>query len=139
MYSDETRYDWSKYGPEQKWNPHAYGTAKQPGGVNDGQELWDKLVSRHPNFAFTFNGHVLNDGVARLTSQGVHGNAVHQMLVNYQTWPEGGQGYLRLVEFLPDGRTVQVRDYSPVLDKYQTEPQRQFVLELAPAAQQASR
>lgn len=129
MYSDDTRYDHNSR-PEHHWNPHAYPTAKLPGGVNDGQDLWDKLVSGHKNIAFVFSGHVLNDGVGRLSSKGVNGNVVHQLLANYQMRPEGGEGYLRLVEFLPDGRTVQVKTYSPYLDKYLTDGQQQFTLEL---------
>jgi len=130
MYFDETRYDYATR-PEQNWNPHKYPTAKLPGGVNDGEELWQKLVSRHRNFAFVFNGHVIGDGAAYLSSEGLHGNVVHQLLANYQMRPEGGEGYLRLMEFLPDGKTVQVKTYSPYLDKYLTDDQQQFVLELA--------
>src|SRR6185503_8725998 len=84
MYYDETRYDWKTNGEKQTWNPHAYANAKLPGGANDGQELWDKLVKRHPGFVLTLNGHVLNDGTGRMTSRGDHGNVVHQLLANYQ-------------------------------------------------------
>ena len=34
--------------PKQQWNPHTYGTASLPGGTNDGEQLWQKLVSKHP-------------------------------------------------------------------------------------------
>jgi len=44
LYSDDTRYDWAAKGSAQSWNPHAYGTAADPDGTNDGQELWQKLV-----------------------------------------------------------------------------------------------
>lgn len=132
MYSDETRYDWKTKGPAQSWNPHAYGTAKDSDGTNDGEELWQKLVRQHPGFVMTLNGHVLNDGLARLSSEGDHGNVVHQMLVNYQMKPLGGESYLRLIEFLPDGETVQVKAYSPHYDSYKTDRQNQFVLKLKP-------
>lgn len=132
MYFDDTRYDWSKYGTKQTWNPHNYGTAKLEGGTNDAQELWDKLIAKNPNVFMTLNGHVLQDGLGRLTSENPAGGDVHQMLVNYQMKKEGGEGYLRLVEFLPDGKTVQIKAYSPSLDQYKTDPQNQFVLELDP-------
>lgn len=138
MYSDENRYDWEERGSEQSWNPHSYGTAKLPGGVNDGQELWDKLVNRHPNFIMTLNGHVLNDGRGRLTSEGKHGNRVHQMLVNFQTREEGGNGHLRLIEFLPDGQTVKVLDWSPVLEQPFGDDQSEFTLELSPPLELAA-
>jgi hypothetical protein len=87
----------------------------------------------------TINGHTLEDGVARLSSEGVHGNVVHQMLVNYQRMrPTNGNGFLRLYEFLPDGKTIQVRSYSPYWDSYKTDVQNQFVLKLSPARNQPS-
>lgn len=132
MYFDETRYDWKKRGKLQTWNPHAYPTANLPGGTNDGEQLWDKLVKRHPGFIMTLNGHVLNDGAGRMVSRGDHGNTVHQMLANYQMKPEGGEGYMRLLEFLPDGETVIVRSYSPSAKRIMTSDEQQFKLKLTP-------
>jgi hypothetical protein len=130
MYYDETRYDWKANGDKQTWNPHAYANSKLPGGANDGQELWDKLVKRHPGFVLTLNGHVLNDGTGRMTSRGDHGNMVHQLLANYQMKHEGGQAFLRLLEFLPDDRTIRVRSYSPSLKTFKTASDQQFDLQL---------
>ena len=132
MYYDDTRYDWTKFGKDQKWNPHSYGTAKLDGGTNDAQQIWDKLIAKHPNFFMTLNGHVLDDGLGKLTSPREGGNAVHQMLVNYQMKTEGGEGFLRLIEFLPDRKTVQVKAFSPSTGTYKTDPQNQFVLQLDP-------
>ena len=128
LYSDSTRYDWRQKGKEQKWNPHNYGTA---GGVNDGEEMWQKLVKKHTNVLMTINGHVLNDGLGFLVSKADHGNSVNQMLVNFQDPinPLGGEGWLRLLEFLPDGKTIQVKTYSPLYEKYKTDPDNQFVIE----------
>jgi hypothetical protein len=134
MYYDDTRYDWANKGNDQTWNPHSYGVAKAPGEtVNDGEQLWQKLVSRYPNFRFTFNGHVLEDGTGRLSSIGEHGNTVHQILANYQFKEEGGRGDMRLLEFLPDGKTVKVRTYSPVLDRHDTAADQEFTLEFESA------
>lgn len=130
MYSDETRYDWNTHGKAQAWNPHTYGTSNDPGGCNDGEEIWKALVRANPNVGLVLSGHVLNDGAGRCASQGDKGNTVHQILANYQMLPEGGQGYLRLIEILPDRKTVQVKTYSPVLDRYNTDPQHQFVVQL---------
>jgi hypothetical protein len=131
MYNDDTRYDWATKGNTQAWNPHSYGVAKLPSEtVNDGQQLWDKLVSRHKNFRFAFNGHVLGDGTGFLSSTGGHGNVVHQVLANYQFKHEGGQGDMRLLEFNKDRNTVEVRTYSPVLDRYDSAPDQQFTLKM---------
>jgi hypothetical protein len=130
MYNDETRYDWQANGDKQEWNPHAYETAKLAGGVNDGQELWEKLVRSRAGFVLALNGHVLGDGAGRLASRGDHGNMVHQVLANYQMNHEGGEGYLRLLEFLPDDRTLRIRSYSPSLGAFKTATDQQFDLEL---------
>jgi hypothetical protein len=105
---------------------------KVAGGVNDAEELWNKLIARHDNFFMTINGHVLNDGLGRMTSNTAQGNDVHQHLVNYQMKKEGGEGFLRLVEFLPDGETVQIKAYSPSIDKYKIDEQNQFTVKLKP-------
>ncbi len=130
LYSDDTRYDWAAKGPKQMWNPHAYRAAKEPGQGNDGEELWTKLVSNHPKMLFVINGHVLNDGLGKLESVGKAGNTVHQMLVNFQMKAKLGGGFLRLMEFLPDGRTVHVKDYSPVSDRYKDGPDNILTLKI---------
>ena len=132
LYNDDKRYDWPKYGEKQRYSPHEYGTANLPGGTNDGQQLWEKLVSRHPNIFMTINGHVVGDGLGLLTSSGASGNHVHQMLVNYQHKPEAGEGYLRLLEFLPDGKTLQVKSYSASTELYKVDSQNQYSLTLEP-------
>jgi hypothetical protein len=52
------------------------------------------------------------------------------MLSNYQMRTLGGEAYLRLLEFRPDGRTVHVKTYSPLYDKYLTSPDQQFAITL---------
>lgn len=131
LYDDGTRYDHQRR-PDQEWNPHDDEIARSS-TVNDGEELWRKLVSRHRNVIFVFSGHAIGRGVGRLSSRGDHGNVVHQITANYQMRPSGGEGYLRLVEFLPDGRTVQVKTYSPYLDAYLTSPEHQFTLDIGSA------
>ncbi|NLE37126.1 MAG: metallophosphoesterase, partial [Pirellulaceae bacterium] len=60
LYDDSTRYDWAAKGKAQKWNPHAYPT---PGSVNDGEEMWNKLLKKHANVFMAMNGHVCGDGL----------------------------------------------------------------------------
>jgi hypothetical protein len=130
MYFDDTIYDWATKGSSQSWNPYSYGVASLPGGVNDGQDLWNNLVKLHENFRFVFNGHVLGDGTGRRATLGDNGNVVHQILANYQMNTQGGQGDMRLLEFKPDGETVVVRTYSPSLDRYDTASDQEFTLNM---------
>jgi 3',5'-cyclic AMP phosphodiesterase CpdA len=125
LYSDSTLYDWQEKGNKQNWNPHSYGTK---GGVNDGRQIWDKLVRGNSNVFMVINGHVLNDGLGFFTSTADNGNKVYQMLVNFQMRPLGGESWLRLLEFLPDGKTIQVKTYCPLYEKYETGPESQFII-----------
>lgn len=110
MFRDNTRYDHTA-GP-QRASPHGYAM-----DGNDGEELWQKLIRRHKNLRIVISGHVATGGLGYLVSRGDHGNAVHQMMACYQKRPQGGEGYMRVLEFLPDGHTVQVRTFSPTLKR----------------------
>jgi hypothetical protein len=100
VYSDDTLHGTHPY---HYWTPASYGR------TNNGTEVWEKLVRRHANIRFFFNGHVLNDGVGRVIGTGDHGNTVYQMLANYQTYPNGGNSFLRLVRFEPDAEKFSVK------------------------------
>lgn len=132
LYHDDTRYDWAAKGAAQEGSPSEMGVAKLA-PVNDGEQLWEKLVSRHRSFFLTINGHVLGDGTGRLASKGVHGNTVWQLLSNYQTGVEpdrknGGGGYLRIMEFQDDGMTIRVSTYSPFYDNWLREHDQEFTI-----------
>lgn len=130
MYYDDTRYDWKKYGAKQTWNPHASGIAKSThDDVQDGEDLWNNLVSKHENFILTLYGHVLYDGLGRLESQNVGNKNVHQLLVNFQMKPNGGDGWLRLLEVSNDGKSIDVIDYSPTRNQCNVSKQNHFSLQ----------
>ena len=136
-FFDESRYDWATKGESQEWNSHSDGIGKDPEGVNDGEELWQKLLAKHPNVILAVNGHVLGDGTGHVISLGNAGNVVHQILANYQTGvkpaqPDGGGGFLRLMTFHPDG-SVEVQSYSPPLDEYLTADDQAFTITFDPA------
>jgi hypothetical protein len=102
--------------------------AKQGGDdVNDGEELWAKLISRHENFRLTLNGHVLGDGLGRVVTSTPKGPPVPQVLVNFQMKPNGGDGWLRLIEMRKDG-TMRTFDYSPTRKQTNASPQNQFAI-----------
>ena len=127
LYSDDTRYDHITR-PDQMWNPHLYLADSRAGDVNDGEEIWRKLVSGNDNILFVLCGHELGDGVGRLTSRRPDGTAVHQLLANYQMGALGGEGFLRLMQFFPAERRVAVRTYSPYRDRFKTDADNEFTL-----------
>lgn len=134
MYHDETRYDEQRNldaDPDnnQGGNPHSYGTAPD---THDGEELWNELVSPNGVFEMVLNGHVGGDGTAYLASEGQQGQTVHQMLFNTQFEVYGGNGWIRVLEFLDDGRTVRVRTYSPFHDLQKTDQANAFEFTISP-------
>jgi hypothetical protein len=127
LSADDSRYDHLSR-PDQLWNPYRYLPGATPGAVNDGEEIWRKLVTRNDNVLFVLCGHDLGDGLGRLTSVRADGTSVHQILANYQMGPVGGEGYLRLMRFFPGERKVEVRTYSPFRGRFKTDPANEFEL-----------
>jgi len=128
LYSDGTRYDHLNR-PDQLWNPHAYLPDPAGGQVNDGEEIWRKLIVRNDNILFVLCGHDLADGVAELTSARPDGTLVHQVLANYQTGKLGGEGFLRVMRFFPAERRVAIQTYSPFVNRFKTDRDNEFSLE----------
>ena len=95
---------------------------------NSGEEIWNKVISRHENIFFVLCGHVLGESL--LTSFGKNGNAVHQVLADFQNdyIGNGGYGYLRIMKFFPDEDRIDVETYSPVLDNLIVSPKSRFSL-----------
>lgn len=140
MYTGNVRYDRARY-PTQLFSPHHYGL---PGTVNDGEEMWQKLVSQHDNVKFVLSGHMTWPGASRLYSTRPSGSHVHEILANYQGCAavapcdnpdtgqpiRGGEAFLRIMRFDTIAHRVSVQTYSPALDAYKTDGDNQFELEL---------
>jgi len=117
-------YDNLRVGEGDAYNPHRY-----PNKGNAGEEIWNKLVRKHHNISFVLSGHVGGDGTGRQTSRGDNGNPVHELLSNYQLRLRGGNGWLRIMEFVPEQNRVYVSTYSPCLDRYDKRKKNKFELE----------
>lgn len=98
-----------------KQNEPGVKPPKERPDLNQGEDMWQKLVSRHSNIAMVLCGHA--SYTAYTSSTGEAGNIVHEVVVDYQRDVNGGNGWMRLLQFLPDGKTVRTCDYSPVLDQ----------------------
>ena len=91
---------------------------------NGGESIWRKLIEPASNIRLVLCGHTghpgeYEDSVAYRIDKNRAGCNVHQMMFNVQVlgggWEgNGGDGWLRILEFLPDGRTIRVRTYSPL-------------------------
>lgn len=98
--------------------------------INSTEYIWTDLIEPNSNVHFVLCGHM--HGEARRTD--VAGGAgfeheVHQLLADYQDMPSGGDGYLRIMRFVPAENKVYVQTYSPWFDTFKTDPESQFVLD----------
>ena len=123
-----TFHDDTRVGPGDSWNPHTYGI-NNVDDPHDGEELWETFVRHHPNIFLVTCGHILGDGLGRLTSSGDNGNPVHQVLANYQMLSDGGDGWLRQMTFIPSEDRIAVQTYSPWLFQSAEDEQNLFDLE----------
>lgn len=98
-----------------------------PPGFTDitlGEQLWQRLIQPASNMQLVICGHIIDQAnhaghVGFRTDKNKVGKVVNQMLFNAQNeggnWKgNGGDGWLRILEFLPDKRTVKVRTFSPL-------------------------
>ena len=119
LYADPSNQTY----PVQPDTPYEHSLAS----IYVGWKIWDKLIVSHDNVAFVFCGQC-NTVTNQLRD---NGNSVHEIAVNFENRAWGNDGYMRLIEFLPDGVTVQVKTYSPYLDQYLTDEENQFILLLS--------
>ena len=96
------------------------------GGCANTQYLWDSLGAITPNLHFMLSGHV-HDEARR--SDVANGHPVHQMLADYQDRANGGDGWLRLLRFVPAENRVHVKTYSPWRQEYETDANSEFTLD----------
>jgi hypothetical protein len=100
--------------------------------INGGTAIWENLVVPHKNVFLVLCGHAVNSdtGIGEAEKiDNLGGRVVYQLLSDYQGMrPNGGNGYLRMIEFVPSENTIYVQTYSPYLDNYMTGPSSQFEL-----------
>jgi hypothetical protein len=92
---------------------------------NNGNQIWEKLVSKYANISLVLSGHVNTSNVVVSQDVGVHGNVVTQMLVNPQDMEKSasiakvdGYGMVCMLYFNEDGSEMQVEYISTVQEKY---------------------
>jgi hypothetical protein len=91
------------------------------GNSHDGEELWSALVESSRQIQLVLNGHEMGRHVGYRKDPGASNQIIHQMLFNAQGLGggsrekgNGGDGWLRLLTFEPDGSTLTVRTFSPL-------------------------
>ncbi|MBN2653312.1 MAG: hypothetical protein JXR63_13110 [Spirochaetales bacterium] len=109
---------------EKSWNKYNYFDDSLTG-----HDLWYKFVDRIGCFNFVFSGHSSqsmqrNSHIGFRVDRDMTGRTVNQMLFSNPRQSgfsqNGGDGWLRILEFLPDNKTVLVKTYSPYLQMWKT-------------------
>lgn len=100
---------------------------KTSGGYNNGDHIWDKLISQYENVFLVLSGHDPSAQVVVSQTEGVHGNIVTQMLID----PQGVDtstptGMVTMLYFKADG-SIEVETYSTIQESYYKESN-QFVV-----------
>ncbi len=85
-------------------------------------KVYEKVVLPNPNVFATLSGHY-HDAELKTDNidddgDGVADRKVYQMLADYQGGPEGGQGYIRLMQFDMANDKLHIKTYSPTLNDY---------------------
>lgn len=106
------------------WEPYAIDNEIQKSpritlpNANNGKQIWEKLVQPASNIELVLCGHISGEGY-RMDENEV-GKPVHQMLFDAQSMGgghrdgNGGDGWLRILEFFPDDKTMKVKTFSPL-------------------------
>lgn len=92
-----------------------------------GSAIYNRLKA-NANLHLMLCGHVNPGGEARRTD-GYRGNTVHTLLSDYQDRPNGGNGWLRTMQFIPAENQISVHTYSPTLDQYERDANSEFRLD----------
>ena len=130
-----------------------------------GEKIFQTLVKPYPQVFMVLNGHYhdqgrrtdnpgkancdpddgfddryearlrCDNGEYRQVSTNNAGSKVYEMLANYQSYRNGGNGWLRIIKFLPgEGANgldrIKVETYSPTLDKFQSGSASDFAYDL---------
>ncbi|NIK77137.1 hypothetical protein FHS15_002262 [Paenibacillus castaneae] len=85
-------------------------------------KIYEKVVVPNKNVFATLSGHY-HDAQLKIDEldddgDGKNDRKVYQILADYQGAPEGGLGYIRLMQFDIQNNKLHMKTYSPYLDQY---------------------
>lgn len=139
-------YIWDRPGQEGRTN----GIEEDGGNGSSGEMMWSDLIRSSPQVFMVVNGNfhagsgqysstnpsgTSNDGEFHQVSYNLYGLPVYEMLSNYQDYPNGGDGWIRLLTFQPGGGEngldrISVSTYSTTKNAYQIDARSEFFFDL---------
>ena len=110
------------YGNGERIKKEKYKLSKEGGAPGEG--IYQHVVKKSKNIRMVVCGHMAapdrwDKSVGYSETVNGAGKKVAQMLFNTQAigggfYGSGGDGWLRLLEFMPDGKTIKARTFSPM-------------------------
>jgi hypothetical protein len=95
--------------------------------TKEGPAIFDALAG-NPNLFLMLCGHRHGDG-RRHEAVGDGKRFVDVVLADYQSYTNGGNGFLRLLEFSPGKKQIRVKTFSPWTSQWATNPCGMFTLD----------
>ncbi len=92
--------------------------------TGEGGQFWNNLIWGNSQVFMVLCGHV--NGAFHDADNDLAGKPVYEMLADYQSEGQGGDGYMRLISFDPDNSKILVKSYSPTKGLYKTDAGNQF-------------
>ena len=110
LYRDGTTVDANDCYPASGYNS----------SFNDGDQMFEKLISQHENIALVISGHDPHDHIVCTQVEGKNGNTVTQLLIDPQYMDAfyGATGMVALLHFSEADNTMTIRYYSTAKDMY---------------------
>src|ERR1051326_6970156 len=71
-------------------------TQDMPSGNANGEQMWTRL-RKHANVIMVLHGHFTGGSVAHRSDVGDNGNLVNQIFADFQDFPNGGDGWLEII------------------------------------------
>jgi hypothetical protein len=96
-----------------------------PDDTYDTSQIYESL-KHNKNLFMMLCGHI--PGESRRTDT-YNDNTIYSILANYQSYENGGNGFLRIMTFYPSEDTIHVQTYSPWADQYRSGDQSEFTLD----------
>lgn len=109
-------------------DPNNWGL--DPSNSNDAEAMWHAILRKYSNVSLVVNGHFSSGTTIYANHRqdlGLNGNLVNQMIADYQDFPNGGDGYIRILTFDESANTIHVKTYSPTLNQFRDEGKSQSV------------
>jgi hypothetical protein len=100
------------------------GTGNPGAWSAQGTAVYNALRDR-PNLFLMLCGHAAGEGQRADTYEG---NTIYTVMADYQSRTNGGDGWLRLMEFSPADNEVRFLTYSPTLNQWETDTNSQFAI-----------